>query len=248
MASVQLMSNSNELKENVAHTITIASNNQKTFPLSLSGLLQNGISIAYKPEYSDLADLVPWGGVIKETAAAIGKRTGSQILDGIAEQQYYTGAKPITINAIIKVIDYDGTGKPLKVAAAIAAFCQPSNSVDKLTAALLKLDFDSIKKETENIIDDLGISNLTDKDKNFSDAAAGLGRTVNVRISDFLSFPHMVIDSASQEFSFEQGLAGPVSVTLTLTLTTSRVPDAADVINYYINPGENKSRIKYIGG
>lgn len=253
MASVQLMSNSNELKENVAHTITIESNPGST-ALSLSGLLQNGISIAYKPGYEDLADLVPLGPQIKSVAAEIGKRTGAQVLNGMAEQKYYTGAAPVTINAVIKVNDNDGTGKPLEIAAKIASFCQPSAALNDLTKAFLDFDIKAITNESKKVgtelltkAQDLNEAG-TAKGQNFNDAVKTLGRTVNVRISDFLHFPHMIIDSASQEFSFEQGLNGPISATFTLSLTTLRVPDAAQVVSFYKKPGTTNSRIKYTGG
>ena len=245
MASVQLMNNSNDIKKDNVHTISINSNND-SFGLNIDGLLQNGISIAYKPEYTNLSELVPFGGTIKDIANELGKKTGSLVLDGIAEQQYYTGAKPITINAIIKVIDYDGTGKPLDVASKIASFCQPTASLDKMSAAIVNLDLKNGLDAVKETLAGTGVTSLLSK--NIVEASKDLGRTVNVRISDFLYFPQMIIDSASQEFSYEQGISGPVSATFTITMTTFRTPDSADVLDFYKKPGEQQSRIKYVGG
>ena len=125
-------------------------------------------------------------------------------------------------------------------------FCQPTDDLDVAATELAKGEFTKTVSALNNVAAPTREAASSD---GFVKMADSLGRTVNMQVSDFLNFPQMIIESVTQEFSYEQGIAGPVTAIFTLLLSTLRVPDTADVASMYKIPdGTQKSkRINYVG-
>lgn len=218
-------------------------------------------------------------GFVESASEQAGIYGGAQLFDGIHTQKMYKGASDIKINVNFKVVDYNGNGAPLKAAAALGIFCQPNDFPDQAIKELYSLLKDSGKTAAEEDDGNLNIGNIVTSF--FSSVGGGLNdlkddalkkfnyekiqkyieefnlssmarRVVSLEISDYFAIPDMVIDSVTQNFSYDQTISGPMVADFAVSLTTLRTPDASDIARYFKSgkngDGLTSSRVNIIGG
>jgi hypothetical protein len=75
---------------------------------------------------------------------------------------------------------------------------------------------------------------------------------IKVKIGDFFDGKEFVMTNLNQQFSFEQGVAGPLWADFDITLESLRVITASEIKNYFYKNKDTASikgeRIKFIGG
>lgn len=264
---------------------------------TIEGSLQQDVEISFNPEYKKLSELMVIPIQTLETAAS--NIAGGQLFSGITTEKYYTGSSYISVSITMRVIDTDGSGKPLKYAAALAAAAQPVKIGDvafKKAQARLKEKIIATQKAAGKFVNqakelytnatkekglggtllDIFSGNNTDVNEavaalpgkigdslmewitntpsadieSFLKQAAKLyekNRSMQVEISNYLCFKEMVLESASQTFSQQQGFAGPLFADFTMQFSTRRVPNSESVAGYYKTDATYNSRVTYEG-
>tara|TARA_R110001592_G_scaffold177358_2_gene417651 strand:+ start:8953 stop:9690 length:738 start_codon:yes stop_codon:yes gene_type:complete len=209
--------------------------------VAIEGLLQEGLSITYSPEYTTVGEMIPFPAISaleKGAASAF----GVQLFDGITTQKQYTGGSYIDITVNIKVLDYDGSGTPMAYSKLLAMLCQPTS----LKPGVVKKIQKEIKKaatEIPAVAADIISGNFGKNEKLEELMKSNASKIVTLEISDYIKFEEMVVTSVTQTFSFEQSFTGPLFAEFAIGLSTLRVPTASKTANYYKTPKESRVSI-----
>jgi hypothetical protein len=230
----------------------------------IEGYMQEGLSLDFSPEYTTLGAAIPLLGTVAGKMEALSILESPLMFGGAHTQKMYNGSSHLGISLKLKVVDETGNGLPIEYARILASWCQPldfdafktdlSDKIGTVTKSL-KQATDAGKNVIENYKNKTAMSNIIADLE--SDASAALNTltsltrmALKVKIGDFFESKNFVMTSLSQNFSYEQGLSGPLWIDFDIKLETLKVVTASEIKTYFYNNKDSSAirsdRVKFV--
>lgn len=233
---------------------------------TVQGYVQEGIALDFNPEYTTLGAAIPLLGTVAGKIDALSILESPLMFDGAHTQKMYNGSSHLGISLKLKVVDETGNGLPVEYARILASWCQPldfdafkedaTEKFDTVSKALNQVEA-TAKKAIDDYQNDTSLPNvIANAESGLTQAGNSLTSlsrmAIKVKIGDFFEGKEFVMTGLNQQFSYEQGIAGPLWVDFDIKLESLRVITASEIKNYFYKNRDavaiRGERIKFIEG